>query len=203
VGRARTPTSPPAPGGAFVRQLLPARCGLPRPVAASSCRIATDVVCGGRTSERGRRRELDRRQGGHSAGSQRPTGIVAAWWPVSSWDRAVPRSRPARSGPPFCVFSNRRVVHEQLAGHEHVAVVIDGVGGRLGELCIPANGGGYQGLLGSRSKAWSSAARRYPTHGVEPTLDNRARAPVQTSRAPRFRRAWAGAQRHDLGSGRI
>jgi transposase len=62
------------------------------------------------------------------------------------------------------VFSNRRVVHQQLAGHEHVAVVIDGVGGRLGELCIPANGGGYQGLLD-----WTASLGRLHAFGVEGT----------------------------------
>jgi hypothetical protein len=47
---------------------------------------------------------------------------------------------------------------------QHVAVALDGLGGRLGERFAPANNGGYADLLG-----WATAQGRVVAFGVEGT----------------------------------
>lgn len=73
---------------------------------------------------------------------------------------------------------------------EHVAVALDGLGGRLGELVIAANPDGYAQLL-----AWSDGLGAVARFGVEGTgsygsglarfLRRHARAVVEVSRPPR------------------
>jgi hypothetical protein len=53
--------------------------------------------------------------------------------------------------------------------HEHVAVVIDGLGGRLGELYIAANNEGYFRLL-----EWASSFGRVHLFGVHPPISELA-----------------------------
>src|SRR5215831_12790016 len=74
--------------------------------------------------------------------------------------------------------------------HEHVAVALDGLGGRLGELAIVANPGGYAELV-----AWADQLGTVVAFGVEGTgsygsglarfLRRQARTVTEVSRPPR------------------
>jgi len=74
--------------------------------------------------------------------------------------------------------------------HQHVAVIIDGIGGCLGELAVPATNAGYSELL-----AWAASFGKIHAFGVEGTgsygiglarfLRRHAHKVIEVSRPPR------------------